>query len=125
VTDADRFLASRLVPSETVAVLEEHWPLLELRKKILGDEGEAPIPIPARLPSPQWWAVARQPAGIGKLPLEPREAELFLLLARHPIGEALARLEEACPEVDRAELPAKTQAWLARSVELGFWAGLG
>ncbi|HVW24657.1 MAG TPA: DNA-binding domain-containing protein [Polyangiaceae bacterium] len=122
--DAARLLGSRLVPSPAVAIFEEHWPLLELRRRVVAESGEAAIPLPAKLPRSQWWALVRKPGGIGQLPLEPREAELFGLLRSHSIEDALARLESTCASMEVSELPAKAQAWLARSVELDFWIGL-
>jgi hypothetical protein len=122
--DASRLLTARLTPSPAVAVLEEHWPLLELRRTLISDPGESPVDVPPRLPRSQWWALARKPAGIGQLALEAREAELFLLLREQPLGDALACLERVCSEDERPTLPARTQKWLSRSVELGFWCGI-
>jgi hypothetical protein len=122
--DAGRLPASRLRPSPAVAVVEEHWPLCELRRRIRSDSGEAAVPLPPRLDTARAWALVRRPEGIGQLALEAREAELFKLLGRYAVQDALARLEAACDEVERATLPAKAQHWLARSVELGFWIGL-
>jgi len=122
--DAPRLLDSRLVPSPAVAIFEEHWPLLELRRRIVTESGEAAIPLPAKLPRSQWWALVRKPGGIGQLPLETREAELFVLLRGRAIRDALARLESSCMGAEASELPAKAQAWLAHSVELDFWIGL-
>ncbi len=124
-SDAPRLLDARLVPSPAAALVKESWPLLELRKQARDDATEAPVALPARLPEARWWAIVRRPEGLGHLPLEAREAELLDLLGRHTVRDALARLEAACPAEERGELPVKTQAWLARSVTLGFWAGAG
>jgi hypothetical protein len=102
----------------------EHRPLLDLRRRLDEFPGEKPVPLPPSLTSPAWWALVRKPAGIGQLSLEPQEARLFELLAAEPVGRALSLLESGCPESERAALPARAQAWLARSVELGFWTGL-
>ncbi len=122
--DAANLPASRLLPSPAVAIVEEHWPLLELEKSLRSDSGESAVPLPPRLDSAQAWALVRRPEGIGQLPLEAREAELFRLLRRYAVQDALARLEAVCDEEERTALPAKTQQWLARSVELGFWIGI-
>jgi hypothetical protein len=122
--DAARLLDSHLTPSPAVALVEEHWPLLELRKSLRDDRGEAPVALPTRLPTSRWWALVRRDEGIGQLPLEAREAELFTLLRSHTVSDALGRLEAACAEQERAALPTKAQGWLARSVELDFWTGL-
>ncbi len=123
-SDAARLLEARLIPSPAVALCEEHWPLLELRKSIRDDASEAPIALPTRLPASRWWALVRRDEGIGQLPLEAREAELFTLLRSHTVADALGRLEAACSEKERVTLPTKTQGWLARSVELDFWIGI-
>lgn len=122
--DATRLVASRLVPSPAVAIVEEHWPLIELRRSIKSDSSEGAVPLPPRLDSAKAWALVRRPEGIGQLPLETREAQLFALLGRYTVQEALARLESACDEEERAALPTRAQHWLARSVELGFWIGM-
>ena len=122
--DAARLLDARLMPSPAVRVIEEHFPLLELRKKALRDSGEARVIIPPALPQSRAWAIVRKDEGILQLQLEPREAELLTLLLAFSVRDALARLEQACTEEERALLPTKTQAWLARSVERDFWIGL-
>ena len=122
-SDAARLLDARLTPSPAVAFVEEHWPLLELRKTVRDDTSETPVALPTRLPHARWWALVRRDEGMGQLPLAPREAELFTLLSSHTVADALGLLERACTDEERAALPAKTQAWLARSVELDFWVG--
>ncbi len=122
--DAARLLDSRLVPSPAVALVSERWSWLQLRSALSGDRGESVVPLPDRLAQPRWWALAREPGGIRHLPLEAREGELLALLRRHPLRDALALLEAACPEPERAALPAHCGRWLARSVERGFWVGL-
>lgn len=119
--DAARLPEARLVRSPAVAFVDERWPLLELRAKV---SGAARTALPPRLPSARSWAIVRRDDGIARLPLEPREAELFALLARHTVSEALARLEASCTPDEQATLPEKTRAWLARSVERGFWTGM-
>jgi hypothetical protein len=122
-SDAARLLDARLTPSPAVALVEEHWPLLELRKTLRDDTSETPVALPTRLPHSRWWALVRRDEGMGQLPLASREAELFTLLSSHTVADALGLLEQACTDEERAALPAKTQAWLARSVELDFWVG--
>jgi hypothetical protein len=122
--DAPRLFQSRLVPAEAVQVIEEHRPLVELRRKLSAIPGEAPVPAPPPLEEPAYWAFVRKPAGIGQLPLAKTEARLLTLLRVHPVAEALALLESECAESERASLPARIQTWLARSVELDFWSGI-
>ena len=122
--DAERLLTSRLQPSPAAAVLEEDWPLCELRRALLGDPAETPAPLPPRLAQPRHWLLVRSSTKIGQLPIEAQEARLLALLGLFPVGEALAQLEQECGPVERDLLPARTQKWLARSVEHGLWVGL-
>ncbi len=114
------------MPSPAVAFVREHSPLLDLRQRALalGPESSAQLALPPPLPAPRDWAIVRGETGTTSVQLDPREADLLRLLAAHPVGQALARLEDECPETERAALPAATQRWLARSVQLGFWSGI-
>jgi len=122
--EAARLLDARLTPSPALALVEEHYPLLELRKEILRATSETRRATPPALAHARSWALVRTDQGILQLPLERREGELLTLLRAVPVREALARLERACTEDERKLLPAKTQTWLARSVEREFWVGL-
>lgn len=122
--DEPRILGSRLVASPAARVIEERWPLLALRRSLEGEPSEVPIRLSDRLERPRWWALVRKPQGIAHVPLDPREGFLLRLLDRHSVEDALARLEAECPESERAELPARTQRWLARGIEHGFWSGM-
>jgi hypothetical protein len=119
--DAERLPESRLLRSPAVAFVEETFPLLEIRAAVRADSR---VTLPARLPRARSWALVRRDEGFLRIPLEDEEARLFSLLERHTLGEALARLEETCPPDARESLPDKTRAWLARSVEQGFWSGV-
>jgi len=121
---ASQLLSSRLVASPSVAVLEEHWPLCELRRTIAGEVSEAAVALPEGLLQPRFWLLLRAGTKLSLLPLEPREAQLWGLLRQLSVGSALERLEQACPAEQRAGLPESTQRWLARSVTLGAWVGL-
>lgn len=114
----------RLRPAAGFGVVEEHWPLVGLRQQLIGAPGEAPVELPARLASPQHWAIFRAPTGVGLLALAPVQARLFALLGEHPLAEALALLEAGASPGERALLPSRVRAWLAQSVELGLWAAL-
>lgn len=122
--DGERLAAGRLRASPAVRFIEESWPLVDLRGRVVEEDGEQPVPLPPRLARVQSWAIVRRKAGVGALPLDPLEARLFALLREHPVGDALAMLETSCPDDDRTTLPAKARGWLARSVELDFWTGL-
>jgi hypothetical protein len=124
IADPAELMRTRLRPSPTAVILEERWPLVRLRDELATVAGEAPVPLPPRLPQTQWWALVRQPSATGRFPLARREAQLFSLLAKQPVGEALAKVEADCTNEERASLPVNVQKWLARSVELGFWSGV-
>jgi hypothetical protein len=121
--DAAQLLRTRLRPSPAAVTIEERWPLVRLRDELVGDFGEAPVLLPPALGEVQNWLLVRHPAGTGRMPLAKREAQLLALLAKHPVGQALAELEAACTDAERADLPAHVQNWLARSVDLGCWCG--
>lgn len=121
--DASRLLESRLTPSPAVRVILERFPLLDLRKKTLGDPSATRVASPPPLAHPRAWALVRNDEGILQISLEPREAELFALLRDFSVRDALARLEHACSADERVLLPAKIRAWLARSLEHEFWIG--
>jgi hypothetical protein len=122
--DVARLGAGRLLPSSRWMVLEEHWPLVELQRQLVDDSGEDAVLLPPKLPAPRSWLLYNTMEGATMVSIVPaRAAKLFRLLARHSVGEALARLEATCPFKARAELPEKVQRWLAQSVELGFWIG--
>jgi hypothetical protein len=122
--DAARLPEGRLVRSQALALVEEHWPLLALRRSASDDKSERPLALPAPHASPRSWALVRTEQGHGLLPLDSVQARLLALLDAHPVAEALARIE-ADPEAgDRATLPARTQRWLAEGMRLGFWTRL-
>lgn len=126
LNDAERLLQSKLLLSPAVALLTESWPLCELRRRALASpDADAPLVLGPRLEQPRSWLLGRDGLRLGLLPLDPREAQLLKLLTRHAVGTALARLEADCPgsETERGQLPELVQAWLARSVKLGIWAG--
>ena len=119
--DAATLLDARLVPSPAVAIVEERSALVELRRAILDRPADARVDAPPSHDRVRSWAIVRGDEATATLPLDAREAELLALLATTTIRDALARLESTCTEDERRELPSRTQAWLARSVQLGFW----
>ena len=121
---AEQLLASRLVASPSAAVLEEHWPLCELRRSLAADARETAVELPERLSEPRFWLLQSSGTKLNLLALEPREAQLWRLLQELSVGAALERLERDCSNDELVELPASTQRWLARSVRLGLWIGL-
>jgi hypothetical protein len=123
-SDAPHLLTGHLLVSPALRLISEQRPLVKLRQTLLDARGEAPVELPPLHARPQIWAIARHDAGTAQIALDAREAELITLLGQHSIGEALARLERSCPPEERARLPERARAWLARSVRLGFWCGL-
>lgn len=113
-----------LRPRSGWTAIDESWPLVELRRTLAGPRERARRGSPPALAAPQSWVLFRAPAGAAQLALLPRQAELFRLLARHRVADALARLESAAPPAERAQLSANVRVWLAQSVELGFWRGM-
>ena len=122
--DAATLASARLRPSQRWAVVEERWPLVELKRGLSDAEDEARAALPARLPGPQSWLLCNTAAGAMSVAVVPRlAARLFALLAESTVSDALARLEGECPAERRATLAGDVQRWLAQSVELGFWIG--
>ena len=125
VGEVGRLAAARLRPSSRWTVLDEHWPLVELKRVLAETPGEDPLPLPPRLPAVRSWLVCNTAAGAMMVaPLPEQAAKLFRLLTRHRVEDALERLERDCPAAVRAQLPESVQRWLAQSVDLGFWSGV-
>lgn len=122
--DAARLADACLERAPSVALVWLGHPLVELRAQALARASEKPLPVPPPSPAPVAWLLVRTQRGVGHRKLDPTEADLFEALFEHPVGVALARLEQSVPESERAALPQKTQAWLARSVRLGVWSGV-
>lgn len=122
--DATRLGTSRLRLSPSVALLSESWSLAEQRLGLAERPSVASIPLGLPLPATRHWLLARRETKLGLVALEPQEALLFAWVQRLPLVHALGMLEAAAAEAERASLPARAQAWLARSVQLGVWAGL-
>jgi Putative DNA-binding domain len=125
--EAERLPHARLRLSPAVALLTEHWPLAEMRRSALATPGERTIELEPRLSGARHWLLSRSGLELQLAPLKPRELQLLTLLSQSTVETALAQLEHACsgsassPEL--LQLPANTQKWLARSVQLGVWVG--
>ncbi|MFO0614665.1 MAG: DNA-binding domain-containing protein [Polyangiaceae bacterium] len=122
--DAARLLGARLERSPAVAILEEQSALADLRRTILREPSERRAAFPRAWPEIRRFALVRGAEGTGEIPLEAREAELLRLLEAHPVRDAVALLERACPSEEREGLPARMQGWLAASVQRGWWSGM-
>lgn len=123
--DAARFADSCLLLSPSAALLQERWPVSELRVGLADRPSNEPIQLAEPWPTPRHWLLSRQDSKLGLLELSPREAELLRLVQQMPLEQALGRLEAAAAPAERALLPERTRAWLSRSVRLGIWAGFG
>lgn len=122
--DAARLALARLERAPAVALVWLGYPLVELRVQALSRPLEKPLPVPMSLSEPVPWLLVRTQRGVGYVKLERTEGQLFEELFEYPVGAALARVEQRVSENERASLPQKTQAWLARSVRLGVWSGV-
>ncbi len=122
--DAPRLAEARLERSPAVALIWLDYPLVELRVEALSRSSQKPLPAPAPSLEPVAWLLVRTQRGVGHVKLERTEARLYEELFEHPVGVALARLEQQLPAGERAGLPQQVQAWLARSVRIGVWSGV-
>jgi|GEM_PF-469713 len=128
--DIARLSEGRLLPRPSVAIVQERWPLADLRRSLSLHPGEDAIPLPSPHGQTQWLALLRTPDGTLELALDAAEARLLNLLRAHQFSLALSIFEAeqtASSSVTRAvskELAAQVQVWLQRSVALGFWAGV-
>lgn len=115
---------ARLTPAPTWHLVRESWALMELRKQLTGDQGEQAVPLPVHHPVPQHWVIYASAQGYGALPLLAVRARLLENLRDFSVSEALARVEQAASAEEREVLLGQAQAWLADSVQRGFWSGL-
>lgn len=122
--DLERLPSCRLVRSPAFALVEQSFPLLELRAQALADAGEGKLALPPPSATPEHWAIVRTPETMAKIPLELHEARLHELLTTRSLSSALARLEGEIPEVERPDLPRKTQEWLAKAIRWGAFTGM-
>lgn len=123
--EAEGLADARLDPSPATAVIEEHWPLVELRRAVRGRTDEAPCELPAPHPDgARRWLLCRIPGGERIIPLASTHARLLELLRAHPVGRALAVLEAENPDIAAVDLASDVQRWLAQGMALGLWRGL-
>jgi hypothetical protein len=130
--DVPRLTSSRFVLSPSVALLSEHWPLCQRRLGFAEPKSDETVeprePLGEPLAEARHWLLAwHQPKPslkLSLLALEPAEAKLLQLLQLYPLEQALGLLEATASDAERAALPERAQAWLARSVQLGVWSGL-
>ncbi|MDD9947230.1 MAG: DNA-binding domain-containing protein [Myxococcales bacterium] len=120
---ADDLASARLLPSAAVRFVEESWPLLELRRRVLAKpRPEAPVALPPALAATRAWALQQREAGQVLYPLSPLQARLYTCLQTQTVGAALADLERVAGA--DGGLARSAEAWLALGVEHGFWRGI-
>jgi hypothetical protein len=120
----DVLAAGRLRPSGRFVLVEEDWPLLELRHALGPEPVERPRPLPPAHPrGTAHAAITRGPAGLVVWPLERAQARLYAHLLEAPLTSALGAWEAELGDVADAAMK-RVQGWLAASVERGFWAGV-
>jgi Putative DNA-binding domain len=114
---------ARLQLSKAVRCIEEHWPLLELRASSLSADAERVLSLPERAPRVQHWLVFRTERGVGHARVAPAHARLFALLSTHQLGEALALVQQECPDHERDRLPSSIRDWFAFATRIGAFTG--
>ncbi len=122
--DAERLPSCRLVRSPTFAIVEQSFPLLELRARALRESTERAFELPRPSAVPEHWALLRTPQGVAQLRLEPLEARLHELVITQTLGEALVTLENEASDAERAALPRKTQEWLQKAMRMDAFSGI-
>jgi len=114
---------AQLVASPALAIIDEHWPLVALRRQLVPDPGVAAV-LPRAHPSCRTWVIAGKSRGVRALPLVALHARLLRALASHPVGAALDLVAASCDPRASDELARNAQGWIARSLELGMWCAL-
>lgn len=101
----------RLTPRASVAIVREHWNLMEVR-------AEAGAMMPTRLVEPVPWVVYRGTESIRFERLAPFEAKLLEWMAEMSLSEALARVQE---DTGEEALAKSVGTWLGRAVSREHW----
>ncbi|MBK8254187.1 MAG: putative DNA-binding domain-containing protein [Polyangiaceae bacterium] len=122
--DAAKLGTAQLHMRRGFTIIEQSYPLVQLRKALSVDTSESPPPLPEKLKATEHWLIGRAPSGALQLQLEETQAKLYHLCIHMPVGEALARLESAVTKGDRSGLPSRVRVWLAQSVKLGLWSSI-
>ncbi|HTR50710.1 MAG TPA: putative DNA-binding domain-containing protein [Kofleriaceae bacterium] len=123
--DAARLERARLVPSRSAVMVEETWPLVQLRRGLPSTPAERWVALPPPHDNgTRDWLVCRVGEAHRVVPLAPLHARLLRLLRAHALPEALAILETGLPSSAVAEIAAHAQRWFAEGMQLGLWAAL-
>ena len=123
--DVDRLSRARLVASRSAVLVEETWPLVQLRRGLPAEAAErwVALPAPHEL-GPREWLVCRIGEAHRVVPLSPMHARLLRLLRAHTLPEALAMLEIGLAPDAVVELAERARRWFADGIQLGLWSGL-
>jgi len=118
----EQLVTGRLRPSGRFVVIEEYWPLIDLRRSL----SAAPTEQRA-LPAPHangrsHAAIVAGDSGPIILPLHPLQATLYQYLQRMPLVAALSAIEGKASATQATTLASDVQTWLQTSVRLGFWS---
>lgn len=111
----------RLTLAAGVRIVEERWPLCELRRDLREPAGARRLALPRALPRARRWIVFPAPGGVGLLRLSPERARLMDWLARETVADAIRRLDRACPAARRQHVEAEIGGWFAEGGRLGLW----
>lgn len=114
----------RFEAAETFALIQEDWPLVAMRHALVtGDEAKAGSVGP-RMDESRFWVFTRTVEGIQHIPIHSLQARLLRFMQKHSLEEALFYVESEANEEEREFLLAHVGAWLAQSIQLGFWCGV-
>ncbi len=102
--DAVQVGTIKLRLATNVALIQEHWPLLDIRDAIRPEDESAAV-LPERYLTPKHWLIQRTSSGFGRLALEPLEFTLLSLLDQSSLAEAIDRLDAVTPAESKDSLP--------------------
>lgn len=114
----------RLRASDAVQVIEEDWPLAQLRRGHASTLEEPASLAPSYADGTHYWALCQTDDGQRLISLSPLQARWMQLLQEHTISDALARLEQSCAPELRGQLITSLPKWLSLGLRHGFWTGL-
>lgn len=117
--DAPRLATARLVWSRSFTLVEESWPLMELRHALPVELGDHQATLPSHH-APRAWVIHATASGLRFGPIDALHAELLKLLRVHAIGDSLAMLEARGGD----QVTANARRWFAEGMHHGYWTGL-
>ncbi len=121
--EAQRLPWARLALARSSALVEQGWPLSDLRRALVMEPTIEHAALPSAHPRRVQHLLLRVAEGIMDVSLSPLEASLLQLLQTHPLEDALAVLAEASA-TNSTELEREVRSFLARAVALGVISGV-